>query len=185
MEQRTAEAPAGATGTAAPPAAPSPTDQEEDQSDEEEDDADESMMGPDSGGRVPFWYMEMHPKVTSEILWECKDGKNGNCSLLVDFTPGPATFAWVALNMGLKAILICHNQAHIDVCKTFLLEKLKKAIDDDDELFTPKNKKQRLNDAKPDALIEFEKQQKKRSGAELKSDAKRATYGSGMDVGFL
>ena len=57
--------------------------------------------------------------------------------------------------------------------------------DDDDELFTPKNKKQRLNDAKPDALIEFEKQQKKRSGAELKSDAKRATYGSGMDVGFL
>ena len=184
MEQRTAEAPAETPGTAAPPA---PTDQDNEGSDEQSDEEDDSaagMMGPDSGGRVPFWYMEMHPKVASELLWECKDGKNGNCSLLVDFTPGPASFAWVALNMGLKAILICHGQAHIDACKAFLLDKLKKAIDDDDELFTPKNKKQRLGDAKPEALIKFEKQ-KKRLGAELQSDAKRAAHGSGMDVGFL
>jgi hypothetical protein len=154
---------------------------------DEEDETVAGKKGPDTEGKVPFWYMEMHPRVMAELLWEGSKStaKGGQGRVLLDFSTGPSTLAWTGLNMGMKVVMFCHNQAHIDASKAFLCDQLKQCIKHDDLMFTPKDKDMRMAEMKPPRLLAFEKHggQQKRPGdtnAE-QSDKKRQALGTSME----
>ena len=59
-------------------------------------------------------HQKLVPQVAAEFLWESK------ARVSINFTPGSGAVEKAALGLGIKCIVICHNDAHVKTLKAIL-----------------------------------------------------------------
>ena len=172
---RRAAVASGGAGKPAGGGAGTPADADDDEDDDksqhgEDEDEDPLLVQEksDVSGKVIFWYMELHQKITAELLWE------SNARVLVDFTPGAGLALKTALTMGVKCIAIGNNTDHVKLLTTLLREWIRKKIEEQNPRLTPPDLGSQINELKNPRLLKYEQQKKTKTtttGAGSASDA--------------
>ena len=91
-------------------------------------------------------------QVCAQLLWE------NHARVLVDFSPGGGMMARIALSMGVKIVLVCLNEAHMQSMKKILAGYVRTAIEGNNTAFCPVDKQQRLDELRPARLKLWQEQ---------------------------
>jgi hypothetical protein len=101
-------------------------------------------------GKIVFYWMELHPSLCSQLLWE------NNTRVLVDFTPGAGMTLKAALTLGIKSIVVCNNSDHAKLLTTLMREWIKAQIGEKNRQITPPDYHDRLLAVKDPRLKAYE-----------------------------
>lgn len=148
-------------------------------SEDEETPADQSQaVAADASAKTVFFWMELHPKVCAQLLWET------NARVLVDFTPGPGSLITAALAMQIKTVAIVHNLAHKKALMTICCNFIRAQIAANNMAFTPQDKNERMEALKPARLRAYEggKKRGNEDSSSTSPAAKRAALADNVEA---
>ena len=146
---------------------------EEKNSDEEDPRLAEEKAG--SAGKVVFWWMELHPRVTSELLWETR------ARVLVDFTCGAGMAIKAALTLGVKCVGICNNSDHVKLLACLLREWIKQKLEEKNQMICPADLWKDIAAAKDQRLVMYESQKRKANSDANEQDSKKTKSATTLD----
>ena len=109
------------------------------------------------------------------MLWE------NHARVLVDFSPGSGMMARTALAMGVKVVLVCLNDAHMQYLKKSLVSYIRAAIEGNNTAFCPADKQERLDQLQP-ARLKVWHEQKGQKADPQSQGAGRQKFQAGMDA---
>ena len=135
--------------------------EEPQQADDEDEDPFIFAQKADEKGKVVCFWMELHPKIVAQLLWE------SDARVFVDFSGATGLATRSAITLGIKVVAILNNRAHLDIFKQLTLEWLVSLIKAKNIQVTPNNFEQRVQELKGPRLLAYEQQQqqKKRKGS--------------------
>ena len=117
----------------------------------------------------------MHPKVTSELLWETR------ARVLVDFTPGAGMAIKAALILGVKCVGICNNSEHAKLLASLLREWIKQKLEEKNNMICPADLWSDIAAAKDQRLARYESQKRKADGDANEQDSKKTKSATNLD----
>ena len=150
-------------------------DSETEEEEEEEEDPQLVEEKASSAGKVVFWWMELHPKVTSELLWETR------ARGLVDFTCGAGMAIKAALTLGVKCVGICNNSDHVRLLVCLLREWIKQKLEEKNKMICPADLWNDIDAAKDQRLVRYESQKRKANVDANEQDSKKTKSATNLD----